>query len=130
MHDRSTCISWSAYASRARPTECVHTAISRRAVEVFVDMPTPQASRTPAPTRDRHFTAHECALVVTQLLQAMTHIGVFGQQAEVDFIQVNGSCSVVNKLWRLRGTRSPNVLKTVVDPDSLGWVTCFNLYAA
>jgi hypothetical protein len=65
-----------------------------------------------------------------QLLQAMTHIGVFGQQAEVDFLQVNGSCSIVNKLWKRRGMRSSNVLKTVVDPESLGWVTCFNLYAA
>ncbi len=62
-----------------------------------------------------------------QLLQAMTHIGLFGQQAEVDFLRVNGSCSIVNKLWRRRGMQSSSVLKTVVDPESLGWVTCFNL---
>jgi hypothetical protein len=132
MHDRSTYISWSAHACRARPSQCVHTAISRHAVEVCIDMPRPQASdtRAPTPLRNRYFTGNECALVLMQLLQAMTHIGLLGQQAEVDFIQVNGSCSTVNKLWRRRGMRSSSALKTVVDPDSLGWVTCFNLYAA
>ena len=44
MHDRSTYICWSAYACHTHPSQCVRTAISRRAVEVCVDMPRPQAS--------------------------------------------------------------------------------------
>jgi hypothetical protein len=44
MHDRWTYMSWSAHTCRARPGQCVHTAISRHAVEVFIDMPKPQAS--------------------------------------------------------------------------------------
>jgi hypothetical protein len=56
MHDRSTYICWSAHACRARPGQCVHTAISRHAVEVCVDMPRPQASDARAHTRNRYFT--------------------------------------------------------------------------
>ena len=44
MHDRYTYMPWSIHTSRARPGQCVHTAISRHAVEVFIDMPKPQAS--------------------------------------------------------------------------------------
>jgi len=61
--------------------------------------------------------------------QAVTHIGLLGQQAEVEFVQVNGIGSSINRRWRRRGTRSSSLLKTVVDPESLGWVTCFNLCA-
>jgi hypothetical protein len=46
MHDRCTYTPWSAYSlwSGARSSPCSSTAISRQAVEVFIDMPRPQAS--------------------------------------------------------------------------------------
>lgn len=66
---------------------------------------------------------------VMQLAQAVTHIGVLGQQAEVEFMEVNGCSSNINRRWRRgRGMRNSSLLKTVVDPESLGWVTSFTLY--
>ena len=66
---------------------------------------------------------------VMQLAQAVTHIGVLGQQAEVEFVEVNGGSSNINRRWRRgRGMRNSSLLKTVVDPESLGWVTSFTLY--
>jgi hypothetical protein len=44
MYDRYSYMSWSQHACRARPGQCVHTAISRHAVEVFMELPKPQAS--------------------------------------------------------------------------------------
>jgi hypothetical protein len=44
MHDRCSYMPWSQHTCRARPGQCVHTAISRHAVEVFMDLPKPQAS--------------------------------------------------------------------------------------
>jgi hypothetical protein len=68
-------------------------------------------------------------LCVMQSAQAVTHIGLLGQQAEVEFMQVNGGSCNINRRWRgWRGMRNLSLLKTVVDPESLGWVTSFSLY--
>ena len=120
MYDRCTYNPWSAYWSSARPSPCSSTAISRQAVEVFIDMPKPQA-------RMQLILMTTCKRSLMQSLQAITHIGLLGQRAEIDFVQVNGCSSITNKRWRRRGRQSSSLLKTVVDPASLGWVTSFNL---
>jgi len=104
MHDRSTYTGWSEHSTQARPSQSVSAAISRHAVEVIVDMPQ---------------------------RQALTHIGVVGQQAQVEFVEVRGGGrgETVVKSSRRMAHRRSSLLKTVVDHESLGWVTSFNLCA-
>ena len=104
MNDRRTYTGWSVHSARERPYQSFHAAISRHAVEVMVDMPKPQA---------------------------LTHIGLFGQQAQVEFVEVRGGNkgqTVVASNKRMAHRRA-SLLKTVVDPESLGWITSFNLCA-
>jgi hypothetical protein len=54
---------------------------------------------------------------------------VLGQQAQVQFVEVKGCGggeTVVKSSRRMMHRRS-SLLKTVVEPESLGWVTSFNL---
>ncbi len=106
MNDRSTYVGCSMHCDSVRehPYPNFHAAISRHAVEVTIDMPK---------------------------LHALTHIGVFGQQAQVEFVEVrNGDKgeTVVKSNKRMAHRRS-SLLKTVVNPESLGWITSFNLCA-
>jgi hypothetical protein len=104
MNDRCTYMSWSSYSTRESQYQSLYAAISRHAVEVIIDMPKPQA---------------------------LTHIGLFGQQAQVEFVEVKGSDkgeTVVKSSKRMAHRRS-SLLKTVVEPESLSWITSVNLCA-
>jgi hypothetical protein len=80
----------------------INAAISRHAIEVTVEMSKPHA---------------------------LTHIGLLGRQARVDLMEVRGGTQIetIDRGRRRALRRSSAVLKTVLNPDDLGWITDFKL---